>query len=244
MRSSKPPRRSVTALSFGTSSSIWISLFCRKTWPWGLTDSVSGSRSWSRLLALVCGRSIGTPTVSSGADTMKMMSSTSMTSTIGVTLIWLMTSRRRWRRLPTGTAAAPFPAIAPSPPLVDLPRQDRGELVGESLEPLRLLVHLGDELVIENGRRDGGNKADCGRKQRFRDARRHHRQGGIFRGGDRLEAGHDPPHRPEQAHERAGRTDRRQHQEPPLQPLDLAGDGHVHHLLDAHLQAGERAHVA
>ena len=37
--------------------------------------------------ALVCGRSTGTPTVSSGAATMKMTSSTSITSTIGVTLI-------------------------------------------------------------------------------------------------------------------------------------------------------------
>ena len=33
------------------------------------------------------GRSSGTPTVSSGAVTMKMTSSTSITSTIGVTLI-------------------------------------------------------------------------------------------------------------------------------------------------------------
>ena len=38
-------------------------------------------------LAWVSGRSIGTPTVSSGAATMKMISSTSMTSTNGVTLI-------------------------------------------------------------------------------------------------------------------------------------------------------------
>ena len=43
----------------------------------------------SEFMALACvsGRSIGTPTVRSGAATMKMMSSTSMTSTIGVTLI-------------------------------------------------------------------------------------------------------------------------------------------------------------
>ncbi len=48
----------------------------------------------------------------------------------------------------------------------------------------------------------------------------------------------------EQADERAGRADRRQHQQPPLQPLDLARDGDVHHLFDAHLQAGERAALA
>src|SRR5580700_8278094 len=124
---------------------------------------------------------------------MKTMSSTSITSTMGVTLISLMTARRRWRRLPTWTVAIGLPAMAPSPPLVDLARQDRGELVGKSLKPLRLLVHLGDELVIENGRRDGGNKADCGRKQRLRDARGDHRQGGTLRAGDRLKARHDAP---------------------------------------------------
>ncbi len=32
---------------------------------------------------------------------------------------------------------------------------------------------------------------------------------------------------------------RREHQQAAFQPLDLAGDGDVHHLLDAHLQAGE-----
>ena len=37
--------------------------------------------------AWVCGRSTGTPTVSSGAATMKTTSRTSMTSTNGVTLI-------------------------------------------------------------------------------------------------------------------------------------------------------------
>ena len=37
--------------------------------------------------AWVCGRSTGTPTVKSGAATIKTTSSTSMTSTSGVTLI-------------------------------------------------------------------------------------------------------------------------------------------------------------
>ena len=51
--------------------------------------------------AAVFGRSTGTPTVISGAETMKTISSTSMTSTKGVTLIsdsWLYERRlpRRW----------------------------------------------------------------------------------------------------------------------------------------------------
>src|ERR1700722_9033492 len=113
--------------------------------------TVSGSVFWLSDLAWLCGRLIGTPTVSSGADTMKTISNTSMTSTNGVTLISLMTARRRRPCLPLDADAITFPAIvpspaAPSPPrpppevpspaLVDLPRQDRGEFVGEPLQPL------------------------------------------------------------------------------------------------------------
>ena len=61
---------------------------------------VSGSLSPSSCFASDFGSSIGTPTVSSGAVTMKMMSSTSMTSTIGVTLISLIGRPARRRRRP------------------------------------------------------------------------------------------------------------------------------------------------
>src|SRR6476620_10525501 len=156
------------------------SLFCRKTWSLSLTETVSGSLSCSMLLAWLCGRSIGTPTVSSGADTIKMISNTSMTSTIGVTLISLITGLRRWRRLPKTPECAPPLMAMPAQSLlraafVDLTRQDCRELVGKTLQALGLPVHVRDELVIENRRRDGGDKADCGRKQRLGDARRHNR---------------------------------------------------------------------
>ena len=86
-----------------------------------LTEIASGSLSaWSRLDAWVCGRSIGTPTVSSGADTMKMISNTSMTSTIGVTLISLITGLRRCRRLPNDPECAPPLAMAMKSPRTDL----------------------------------------------------------------------------------------------------------------------------
>src|SRR3954464_1093923 len=177
MRSSWPPRACVIARSFGTSSSILIVEFCSQTSPLVLTDTVSGSLSLSSDFALVCGRSIGTPTVNSGAETMKMISSTSITSTIGVTLISAITGLRRWRRLPTAIVgvAPPAPTWSPSGRFVDLPRQDRGELVGEAFEPLCVLVHLRHELVIENRRRDGGNKADRGREQGLGDAGCHNR---------------------------------------------------------------------
>src|SRR4051812_23854890 len=108
---------------------------------------------------------------------MKMISSTSITSTIGVTLISLITGLRRCPRLPTATPplGPPAPTQSPLGRFVDLPRQDRGKFVGEALQPLRLLVHLGHELVIENRRRDGGNKADRGREQGLGDAGRHNR---------------------------------------------------------------------
>lgn len=43
---------------------------------------------------------------------------------------------------------------------------------------------------------------------------------------------------------KAGGADGRQHQQAPFQALDLARDRDVHHLVDAHLQAGDRAGVA
>src|SRR3954454_22619017 len=95
----------------------------------------------------------------SGAETMKMINSTSMTSTIGVTLISDMTGRRRWRRLPATAAVPAFIAIPdPLSPFVDLPRQDGGKLVGEPLQAMGLFVHVRYEFVIENSRRYGGDK--------------------------------------------------------------------------------------
>ena len=52
-----------------------------------MIETVSGSLSLFSGWALVFGRSTDTPEVISGAVTMKMISSTSMTSTSGVTLI-------------------------------------------------------------------------------------------------------------------------------------------------------------
>src|SRR5260370_25876586 len=175
---------------------------------------VSGSLSWSRVLALVCGRSSGTPTVSRGAETMKMISRTSMTSTIGVTLISAMTGRRRCRRRPPATAAVPAPIailrtpyplsspLTPLAPFIDLPRQNRGKLVGEPFQALGLLVHVGYELVIENSRRYGGHEADCGCEQGFRDTRGDHRQRGGLLARDRPKPPHDPPDPAQDARER------------------------------------------
>ncbi len=68
---------------------------CRKMLPSARMEMVTGSVSASMALACVSGRSMGTPTVSSGAEIMNTISSTSITSTNGVTLISAM---GRWRR--------------------------------------------------------------------------------------------------------------------------------------------------
>src|SRR5271168_5244310 len=162
---------------------------------------------------------------------MNTISSTNMTSTNGVTLISLMTARRRPLFRPPDDALTTLAAITvPSPPLVDLPRQDRRKLVGETFQPLRLAVHLGTELIIENSRRNGGNEANRGRKQRLGDAGRNDGQRRIFGRRNRLEAGHNAPNRAEQADEGTGRADRRQHQKPALHMLDLPRDSHIHYL--------------
>ena len=102
-----------------------------------------------------------------------------------------------------------------------------------------LLGHLGVELVVGDHRRDRREQADGGGEQRLRDAGRDRGERGVLRGRDRLERGHDAPHRAEQADERAGGADGGEDQELRFEPLDLALDGDVHHLLDAGLQAHE-----
>jgi hypothetical protein len=79
-------------------------------------ESVTGVASEFSGAALVCGRSSGTPAVIMGAATMKMMSSTSMTSMNGVMLISLIAPgvRERLRRRPP--PAAPVIMAMPVPP--------------------------------------------------------------------------------------------------------------------------------
>src|ERR1700761_2456462 len=89
---------------------------------------VSGSSCPCNGAVVALGRSTCTPEVSMGAVTMKMMSSTSMTSTIGVTLISEKACLRRERLLP------PFPPGSPNDTAMlslDLPRHQQAELNAE-----------------------------------------------------------------------------------------------------------------
>src|SRR5215213_1150366 len=182
MRSSKPCF--ADAVTRGTMSASASALSPRKTLPSALIDSVTGFASVLSGAAAAFGRSIGTPAVISGAVTMKMMRSTSMTSMNGVILISLMTPRlpRRRRRRPPPCPCAMAEAIVIAAAasgrlrrvrvhaLVDLARQDRRELVGEALEPRLQLRHLRLQLVVGEHRRDRREEPDRGRKQRLGDA--------------------------------------------------------------------------
>ena len=112
---------SCTALSLAARSATSYLVSPRKTSPWAFTDTTSGSSLPPTCWALVFGRSTGTPTCRSGAVTMKMISSTSMTSTSGVTLMSAIGVKRRRLNLLlelTAPAAGMMPAIR-LPPRAD-----------------------------------------------------------------------------------------------------------------------------
>ena len=126
--------------------------------------------SWAlSLTARTFGTSTSRPNSMTCAVSMKMMSSTSTTSTNGVTLISAMRVaaapaatgfRRHWWRRPSLLSAE--------------------AALGQVEELEREIVHaraqFADqvaEIVIEDGRRDGGEQADRGGDQRLGDARCH-----------------------------------------------------------------------
>src|SRR5208282_3544057 len=116
----------------------------------------SGSLGSLMAGALVCGRSTGTPTVKSGAVTMKMTSRTSITSTMGVTLISLM--RRRWPGRPVKPASRELGSMMAMAQilgfLIQLSRKYGAEFGGEGREPAGIAAEIGRELVVGD---DGGN---------------------------------------------------------------------------------------
>src|SRR5690606_38569809 len=180
-----------------------------------------GSLTSSTAPASVLGSSTGTPTVSKGAEIMKMISSTSMTSTSGVTLIsdsGRFFARLRPRTRPPPAPPAPMPISAP--PRVDGRLGHRGavaqtaghrglQLVGEALEPAGELGRVDRELVVGDIGRDGRRQADGGGEQGLGDGRRHRGQVGVAGRGDGVEGVHDAPDGAEQADEGRRRGDHR-----------------------------------
>src|SRR5208282_5142206 len=150
----------------------------------------SGSLGSLMAGALVCGRSTGTPTVKSGAVTMKMTSRTSITSTMGVTLISLM--RRRWPVRPKKPASRELCCMMAMAQilgfLIQLSRKYGAELGGEGAQPAGIAAEIVRELVVGDHRRDRRHQAQGGGEESLGDARRHHGEAGVLDRGDRLEA--------------------------------------------------------
>src|SRR3954449_13301871 len=167
-----------TCWSRAPSASIGTGLSSTKTAPVRSIEIATGSRFCSSAAALLCGRSTWTPVASKGAVTMKMIRSTSITSTIGVTLISAIgLLRPRWPPLWRGP-------IAISGFDLQLPRQRPVEAVGEALEAGLDAVDAVAEAVVGDHRRNRREQAQSGREQSLVDARRDHRQRGILGAGD------------------------------------------------------------
>src|SRR6185312_125323 len=162
-------------------------------------ETVSGWFWLSMAPASVFGSWIGTPAVSSGAEIMKMISSTSITSTSGVTLISESARRlrprrrpRRWLEESSESGIAGASSLGPDP-LAQAAGDRGGKLFGEPFEAAGELARVGRELVVGDVGRDGGGETDGGREQRFGDRRRDHREVGVLLHRDRLEGVHDAP---------------------------------------------------
>src|SRR5690606_38339974 len=116
--------------------------------PSGVTVTVIGLRSSGMAWACVFGRLTGTPMVISGAATMKTISSTSMTSTLGVTLISLIGAPpARPRRLPFLPAEMPMP-ISGRLSGVELARQQRHKAIGKAVKAGGNDAGFATELVV------------------------------------------------------------------------------------------------
>src|SRR3569832_2303662 len=127
-----------------------------------------------------CGRSTFTPCVSSGAVIMKMMSSTSITSMYGTTLISAMRRVSALRSSHTSRAR--------------LPLQHRGKFLQEVVIAIDDAVELGRVAVVRDHCGDGGEEAHRGGDEGLGDAGRHHRQARLIDVRERAERIHDAPH--------------------------------------------------
>src|SRR5574338_172207 len=181
--SSRVTRRSAVALARSRSHSE----------PSTRPETSSGCTGGEDALS-ICGSSTW-PGVMSGAVTMKITSSTSITSMYGTTLIWFMS--RRVLRFSMSTRRSS----------VRLPLEDVGEFLHEGLEARGQPVHVTGEAVVGDDGGNRGEQAHGGRNQRFRNARCDMAQCGLRDVGEPAEGVHDPPHRAEETDVRAHRPD-------------------------------------
>src|SRR6195952_667028 len=154
--------------------------------------TITSMTDGGRCLALpIEGRST-TPVVISGAVTMKMISSTSMTSMNGTMLISLIVRRRAPRPRTAGMSGARDRRRRGHRAGVSL--QDVRELLDEALELAGDAVDVASESVVGDHRRDRGEEADRRRHERFGDAGRDGRERHLRHVRQADEGMHDSPH--------------------------------------------------
>src|SRR5436305_13835283 len=134
-----------------------------------------------------------------GAAIMKMISSTSITSTSGVTLMSARTGSSSPLPLPRLNAIA---FLSPAwTPLGEVPLREVEEFEGEVLHPHPQPARvLGEEVVGDQGR-DSGGEAGGGVDQRLGDARRQRHDRGRALDAGVVEGLHHAPDRAEKADE-------------------------------------------
>src|SRR4249919_3810473 len=196
--------------------------------PSSLTVTVTGgaggtlSGRWSRL---ALGSSTLILCVIRGAVIMKMMSRTSITSTRGVTLISDIGA-------PLWVPVLKAIGRTPSCYVLALGRQfaDAGASGEEVVQVMREGVELvvrdpvqADEEVVAEHRRDSREQADGRHDQRLADRTGNRVDRRLAGGADADQGAVDTPDRTQQADERGGRTDRRQHRQAAFQAHRFAG---------------------
>src|SRR5215472_1032304 len=162
------------------------------------------------------GRSI-TPGFTSGAVTMKMTSSTIITSTYGTMLIWFIRRRARIALGPAGLVVG-----RGGEPRLRLALEDIGELLHEALEAHREPVDVVREAVVGHHRGYRREEADRRGDQRLRDPRGDRGESRLRDVRQAAEGVHDAPHGAEQPHVGAHRAHRREEGEVRFQPVHLA----------------------
>src|SRR5579859_7681674 len=177
-----------------------------QTLPHWSTEITADSVCWLACPVLLSGSFTSTwDWLMSGAVTMKMTSSTSMTSTSGVTLMSARLVPADSSSPPSAWRANAMVFSAHAAWLEEVPIDDVQEVAGEVLHLRGEHLNPVEEHVVEDDRRDRGEESDGGSDQGLGDPRGHRLDGGVAGGaGEGLEAGHDPPHRSEQPDERRG----------------------------------------
>lgn len=138
-----------------------------------------------------------------------------MTSTRGVTLMSASNC---------SSSSPPPPrlkAIPKSSLLGEVALRQIQEFEDEVVQPRLDSPHPLAEVVVADERRDGRREAGRGVDQRLGDAGRHRHDRRRARHADVLERHHDPPHRTEEADERAGRGGGGEKREPGRHTADL-----------------------